>query len=256
MVSFATTCVRPKFPEGSLTSALSIIGTTIVTYNLFLQAGLEAKRSRETREEYKVDEAAVRQQIRACRLDTGSSMLLGGLISIGILITAAYAFRRAAAVPSSIAEMAKTLEHHLGTAGVYIFYCGVLGAGLSSSITAPLAAQLTISDVFGWPETEAAARSPRSWIIWASVTFIGTGLTFMNALLKVKAAALIIFAQVFNAVLLPIVAALLVYLAAQERIMGQFRSNKCLTIAGTLSSSITLLLSVINLTKIIKQVVS
>lgn len=238
---------RPRLPEGSITTAVSLIGTTIVCYNIFLQGNLEAKRSRAVRDQYRVEEATVWQQIRAMRLDTGSSMILGGVISSSVIVTAAGTFKDVE-VPGTIPEMAVAMEPILGQIGVRIFYIGCLGAGLSSAITAPLAVQMTISDIFGWNDPVHATKSAA---ICFGIVVIGTAIPFTNAVLGVNATALITVAQVFNAMLLPLVASLLVYIAAQERFLLSFKSSVFLTILGTGSTIITFVLSGITMRNIL-----
>ena len=69
----------PGVPEGGLFTAIALIGTTIVPYNLFLHASA-------SRERWAGKGDAGLQEARA---DTRVSVGLGGLISVFILVTAA-----------------------------------------------------------------------------------------------------------------------------------------------------------------------
>lgn len=238
--------VVPQIPEGSLTTVLSLIGTTIVTYNLFLQAGMVADKERERRAAGGgVEDETMNEMVAAMRLDTGSSMMMGGIVSAAILVTAAYAFE-GREVPGTIAEMADALEPSLGQAGRLLFFFGILSSGISSAVTAPLATQLTIVELCGWTDSP-----PKQTAAWAFVCIFGTGLAFVTKLYGVDATQLIVFAQVFNAILLPLVAGLIVFVAAQERLMGALRSSAPLVLVGTASTLVTLCLSVVNLSRIV-----
>jgi len=69
--------LRPSIPEGGLLTAIALIGTTIVPYNLFLHAAA-------AREKWPSGEEPT-----AARIDTAVSVSLGGLVSILIMATAA-----------------------------------------------------------------------------------------------------------------------------------------------------------------------
>ena len=67
----------PKSPEGSLLTIIGLIGTTVVPYNLFLHASL-------VREKW-----SQKEDLKAVRKDTIVSIVLGGLVSMSIIISAA-----------------------------------------------------------------------------------------------------------------------------------------------------------------------
>lgn len=188
---------------GALLTALGLVGTTVVPYNLFLHA------------------AAVRERWRgpahldAARADTVVSVSLGGVISIAVLVTAAAS--PAMAQVTSAADMARALEPLLGRWARGFFACGLLAAGLSSAVTAPLAAAYATCGVLGWDSDlrSAAARS-----VWVPVMLVGVGLSAL-ALRPIPA---ILFAQAANGLLLPVIAVFLLYLANDRGLLGS-RAN-------------------------------
>jgi manganese transport protein len=123
---------RPRIPDGSLFTVLALIGTTVVPYNLFLHASA-------VREKWPAD-VPVSESLPAARLDTLLSVSLGGLITLAILATAAEAFFGKEARIENAADMAAQLQPLLGPAAKWLFAGGLLAAGLTSAITAPLAA--------------------------------------------------------------------------------------------------------------------
>jgi len=185
--------------EATLLTALGLIGTTVVPYNLFLHASA-------VRERWKGPE-----HLAAMRADTGISVGLGGLISVAVLVSAA-ALPAAASVTSA-ADMARALEPLLGRWAGAFFACGLLAAGLSSAITAPLAAAYAACGIMGW---RTDVRAPAARAVWGAV--LVTGVVF--SLLAVRPVAAIIFAQAANGLLLPIVAGFLLYLANDRGLLG------------------------------------
>mmetsp|Transcript_61468 Transcript_61468/g.129701 ORF Transcript_61468/g.129701 Transcript_61468/m.129701 type:complete len:264 (+) Transcript_61468:275-1066(+) len=240
----AVAFVYPQIPEGSLDQVLALIGTTIVCYNLFLQSSAVAAKS-SLRDGGVVNELVVRKQQWWLRLDTASSIIMGGIISASIVVVAASAFEESGAVPltGSLASVANQMKPLLGDFAGIFFYTGLLCAGVSSAITAPLAARLAVAEALGW-SSESGLMSA---LLSSAVVTIGT---ILAALPFLKSVVLIIFAQVTNAIVLPLFAALLVALCSNKKLMGRF-SNGCLSmILGWACVAITLALSIYKLVKL------
>jgi Mn2+/Fe2+ NRAMP family transporter len=185
--------------QRAMLTALGLVGTTVVPYNLFLHASAVRERWSGAKD------------LGAARADTAISVTAGGVISIAVLVTAAGL--PAAYHVSNAGDMAVALEPLLGRwAGVF-FASGLLAAGLSSAITAPLAAAYATCGVLGWSSDLASARARSVWVpvLLAGVFF---------SLLAVRPIPAIIFAQAANGLLLPIVAGFLLYLANDRSLLG------------------------------------
>ena len=70
----------PRLPPGSLLTVLALIGTTFVSYNLFLHASTALERW--------PDASRNDENIRESRLDTVFSVVLGGLITAAVVVAA------------------------------------------------------------------------------------------------------------------------------------------------------------------------
>ncbi len=192
--------LTPSLPEGSLLTVIALIGTTIVTYNLFLHP-TAAKH-------YWADEAPE----RAWRGElTGMALFLpaGGVISLAIVMAGA-ALHQTGADVDTVGGLAALLEPVAGTAARVFFGLGLLAAGLTSAVTAPLAAASGIREIFGWPD------DPRHWryrAVWLSVLLTGLffGLTDFSPL------KIIIAAQAANGLLLPFIAGFVLYLTYRQQ---------------------------------------
>ncbi len=194
--------LRPTVPDGSLLLVLALIGTTVVPYNLFLHAAASADR-------WQGHEAPV----NAARQDTIFSVGLGGLISILILSTAAASLFGSGVAVENAADMAQQLEPAFGIAATWLVATGLFAAGLSSAITAPLATAYAVSECLGWARD---TRSLRFRAIALSILLIGTAV----GLSGVRPVSVILFAQLANGLLLPVVAVFLLYAMNQRRILG------------------------------------
>jgi Mn2+/Fe2+ NRAMP family transporter len=188
--------------------ALAIIGTTIVPYNLFLHAGLSAQDKQQTIS--KKDMAQQNAQLFA-------SIGIGGLVTFAILSSSASAFFVAQVTvnPSNIANQLTPL---LGQKASLFFGIGLFASGLTSAITAPLAAAYAISGLFGW---EANLQNKKFKLTAIIIVFVGTAL----ASIGLKPIALILVAQTANALLLPISAILLIWVCNKKTLLGEYTNG-------------------------------
>lgn len=189
----------PSLPEGSLLTVIALIGTTIVTYNLFLHATAAKRYWRD-----ETPEKAWRREL----LGMAVFLPTGGLISLAILLAGA-TLHGSGAEARTVAGMASLLDPVAGSAARVLFGLGLLAAGLTSAVTAPLAAASGIREIFGWPDDKHKGYR----LVWQSVVL--TGLFF--ALSDASPLNIIIAAQAANGILLPFIAGFVLYLTHRQR---------------------------------------
>ncbi len=214
----------PSLPEGSLLTAIALVGTTVVPYNLFLHSSA-------VQEKWPAD-APLDEALSAARRDSGLAIGLGGLISLAIMSTSAAAFFGGQG-EFSAATMAQQLEPLLGPAARYFFALGLFAAGLSSAVTAPLAAAYAVCGALGW-NRDLHAHHFR--LVWLAVLLCGT----VFAVVGVKPLAAILFAQAANGFLLPIAALFLLIVANRREVMGEYCNGKVTNTLGALVVLVTL----------------
>lgn len=221
----------PTLPDGSLLTAIALIGTTVVPYNLFLHASSVTQK-------WRADQP-LQQALKESRWDTGLSISLGGLITLAILATAATAFFQTDIVYSA-STMAVQLEPLLGSWARICFGAGLLAAGLTSAIAAPLAAAYAVCGAFD------LSKSLRQKVhVAISLLVVISGTVF--AALGTKPIAAIVFAQAFNGFLLPVVALFLLYVMNQKAILGQETNG---LFANLLGSVVVLVVSFLGFWKL------
>ncbi|MDV6013965.1 Nramp family divalent metal transporter [Haloechinothrix sp. LS1_15] len=207
----------PRVPTGATVAVIALIGTTVVPYNLFLHAS-------SVREKW-TDDTPVPKALSEARNDTYLSIGLGGLVTLAIITTAATViFARGLGVEGA-ADMAAQLEPLLGPAAQGFFAVGLFAAGLTSAITAPLAAAYAVSGALGW---RVDLTSLRFRAVWAVVILVGT--TF--AVLGENPVAAILFAQAANGLLLPIIAVFLLVVANRRDLLGEYRNRIVRNVLG------------------------
>jgi Mn2+/Fe2+ NRAMP family transporter len=100
-----------------------------------------------------------------------------------------------------------------------------MAAGLTSAITAPLAAAYAVSGAMGWP---THFHDRRFKAIWMLVLALGT----LFAALGTKPIAAILFAQAANGILLPVTAIFLIIIMNRTELLGEYRNRLLTNIFG------------------------
>ncbi|GAB5379365.1 MAG: Nramp family divalent metal transporter [Aliiglaciecola sp.] len=228
-----------SIPNGSILVVIALIGTTIVPYNLFLHASIVAAKRNESKQDPK-GPTDLDQAIAENRFDAAMSIGLGGIITLSILACSASVFF-ATQTQVQTSNIAAQLEPLLGSYANLFFALGLFAAGLTSAITAPLAAAYAVSGALGW---NAQLNSPRFRAIWLTVMLAGV----LVASLGLKPLAAILFAQATNGLLLPIIALFLIWVMNNSQLMGQHRNGMIGNLIGGL---IVLFVSALGLYKLI-----
>ena len=198
----------PNATPSSLLTIMALIGTTVVPYNLFLHADASKR---------KWKDQELNQALNNSRVDTAISIGLGGLITLAIMSTSAVAFFGSSMEISS-ENLARQLEPILGSYSSYIFNFGLFVAGITSAVTAPLAASIAVTEALGWKNDPSSFRFKLVWII---ILLIG----LLFAYFGTKPLQAILFAQATNALLLPFLALFLFYVVNNSRLMGSHKNT-------------------------------
>jgi Mn2+/Fe2+ NRAMP family transporter len=200
----------PSMPAGSLLTVIALVGTTVVPYNLFLHASLVS-------EKWKTKDG-----LKSARRDTFVSIALGGLVSMAIMVAATV-------IPGKnvkdVMDLAKGLEPLYGNSAKYFMGIGLFAAGITSAITAPLAAAYVANSCFGW---KVGLKDLKFKLVW--MTILAFGVLFHS--FGIHPIEIIKFAQVANGILLPVIAIFLLWVVNRASVMGSFKNTLVQNIFG------------------------
>ena len=201
-----------KVPEGGdWMTVAALMGTTVVPYNIYLHAA-----SASTKWGHAQDKE---DALANSRFDSVISIGLGGIISMAIIVCAAATIHVTGGEIKSGADMAKALTPLLGNWATVIFGIGLFAAGITSTLTAPLAAAFASSGILGWGEDMKKSRFKVFWIIVLVFGIVAT------CTLGASPTQIILFAQAANALLLPITGILLLIVANDSGIMKEYKNK-------------------------------
>ena len=219
----------PRIPEAGWLTIIGLVGTTVVPYNLFLHASL-------VKEKWTGKEA-----LGLARKDLYVSIALGGLVSMAIIISAA-------AIQSgevqNASDLAKGLEPLFGKLSKYFLSIGLFAAGVTSAITAPLAAAYVAKECFGW---QSGLKTAKFRGVWAFILLLGVVLSSIG----IKPIEIIKFAQVANGLLLPVIAGFLLWIMNRKAVLGNYTNSKIQNVLGMLILVTTVILGAKSLIKVL-----
>lgn len=220
----------PSFPQDGWLTVIALVGTTVVPYNLFLHASL-------VKEKW----GAV-TSLKAARRDLYISIILGGIVSMAIIICAAAI---ETSQMSNASDLAKGLEPLFGSFSKYFLSLGLFAAGITSAITAPLAAAYVAKGCFGWNKGLKGKKFRMVWML-----ILGLGVLFSS--IGFKPIEIIQFAQVANGLLLPIIAGFLLWIVNKNSVLGSYKNSRMQNLLGFLICFAMLVLGAISLLKVFK----
>ena len=212
--------ITPKINSNNLTIILGLIGTTVVPYNLFLHSSLVSEKWNSL------------NKLKVARFESFFSIIIGGLVSLSIIITAASVNNKDV---NGVIDLAKGLEPLYGNFAIYFLGIGLFASGITSSITAPLAAAYVAKSCFGWQDS---LKSRKFRAIWIIILIIGV----LVSMVKINPIEIIKFAQFSNSLLLPIIAIILLWLINNKNIINNKYSYRYQNIFGFLIVIISLIL--------------
>ena len=213
----------PTASSDQILTIVALIGTTVVPYNLFLHASIVQKKYKHV------------SQLGDLRRENMTAVILGGIISISIIITSAATLFGDRTI-NSAADMASQLEPLLGSWSGYFLGAGLFAAGISSAITAPLAAAYAAKGILGWEE---GLSSRRFKTVWMGILFIGV----LFSMFGINPVQVIQFAQVANGILLPLIAIFLLYLVNKKSLLGDYINSRAQNLFGIVVVLVTILIS-------------
>ncbi len=214
----ATVIIRPDLSNiihglfsldfnGNIILIGALIGTTVGPYSIFLHSEAAAQLWHTPND------------LKDMMIDTIVSIAMGGIISCCIIIVSASTATILEIQELTIMNFSKSLELPLGLIGQKIFLVGLFAAGISSAITAPLAAAYTITELC--PEKPIITKKGVFRFSWGTVLLFGLTISLILGSSPVN---LILFAQYTNALVLPLVIIFLLY-CLNSQSMGKHKNK-------------------------------
>jgi Mn2+/Fe2+ NRAMP family transporter len=225
--------VTPSFQSNPdyILAVLATIGTTITPWGIFyMQASI-------------VDKGVTAEDYRLTRVDVVSGAVWGNIISAFIVIcTAATLFIHGITVDTA-EQAAQALSPIAGEGAKYLFSAGLLGASLLAASVLPLSTTYAVCEAFGWERGLDQRRNdaPIFYGLYAAMIAISVAVVLIPG---VPLFSIMILSQSLNAILLPVLLVLVIKLANDKRVMGDWANRK---VQNVLAIGLTGLISMVTL---------
>jgi Mn2+/Fe2+ NRAMP family transporter len=199
---------------------VALMGTTITPYmQLFQQSSI-------------VERGADRRRYGPERVDAYAGAIFSNLMSIFMIIaTAATLHTIGKTNIETAADAAKALAPAAGHFAGTIFAIGLLGASLLAAAVLPLATSYAVSEAFGFSKgVDLDFRRARIFfVLFTMLVFFGASVALIPHLPVIK---LLLWIQVLNGILLPIILVFILLLINDPRLTGSLKNTRVYNILG------------------------
>ena len=237
-VAWATLVPNFSFQTDYVVAIVAVLGTTITPYCFFWQSSQEA-------EDERIDPAAhslidapeqAREQIKRMRIDTYVGMGYSNLISWFIIVTTAATLHAHGVTNiTTSAQAAEALRPIAGPFAFAVFAAGIIGIGLLAIPVLAGSSAYAIGEALGW--TTGLAREPMDAKAFygaiAAATLIGIGFNFVG----VDPMKALFWCAVINGVVAVPLMVVMMIMAMQPKVMGQFVLPRPLWVMGWLCTA-------------------
>eukprot|EP00913_Durusdinium_trenchii_P030515 g28584.t1 len=207
---------------------LSLVGTTAIGFNVFLGGSM-----------------AIGKRLRDCRRGIAFSNLATLIVSVLIMVVGSGSAQSSELRTFDIGLLADAIQRHFGHLGTITFAVGFVAAALSSMLTTILGVVLAAEGLVLPPgkDIENGAMSKISkkafWSI--AVTMVCIAMTAIIA--NLPRPTVILVAQLFNGILLPVYSLALLFCVTDRRFMGSAPQTRCGNLSLVAAVTVTLILA-------------
>jgi NRAMP (natural resistance-associated macrophage protein)-like metal ion transporter len=221
------------FSKDQILLVCAILGTTITPYLFFWQT------SQEIEDEIADGQTTIKQrmgsdpkQIKKMRIDVWSGMFFSNIVMFFIIAAcASVLFTHGITNINSAAQAAQALRPFAGNATYWLFAIGILGMGLLAIPVMAGSSAYAISESMGGKRQGLSNKLKQGYSFYGIIIismFVGLGLNFIG-LNPIKA---LIYSAVLNGIVAPIILVLILLLASNQHVMGEWKNGKLSTTLG------------------------
>ena len=199
---------------------VGLMGTTITPYmQIFQQSSI-------------VERGGDRRRYGPERADAYVGVIFSNVMSIFMIIaTAATLHAIGKTEIGSAADAAQALAPVAGHFAGMIFAVGLLGASLLAAAVLPLATSYAVSEAFGFSKGVDLdfRRAPLFFALFTALIVVGAGAALVPRLPVIK---LLLWVQVLNGILLPIILVFILLLIRDQRLVGELKNTRLYNVLG------------------------
>jgi NRAMP (natural resistance-associated macrophage protein)-like metal ion transporter len=228
---------RITWSAAYLTSIVALLGTTISPYLFFWQAEEEVEDVKERPQARPLERAPEQApaEFERIRIDTYVGMGLSNAVALFIILTTAATLNAHGVTDiQTSAQAAEALRPIAGRFAFFVFALGIIGTGLLALPVLAGSSAYALGETFGW-HVGLARKPNRAKAFYSCIavaTLIGILLNF-SPIDPIKA---LFWSAVVNGVVAAPVMVLMMLLASNKAVMGDFKLHTGLKLAGWVST--------------------
>lgn len=203
----------PSIPENAGIRAMALMGTTLIGINLILHSITSQDKWNDL------------EGLEEAKVDILFNILLGGLITLSIIVTSATVLHGTNFEFKGVMSFATALEPVLGKTARFFAALGIFAAGLSSAIAVPFTLKTTFSRVFHW---KGGTDGVIAKVIGGIIVAFGTAL----AMSGINPIQIIVVAQTISGFFLPFIALILLIVSNNKNFLQEHVNNTFQNVFG------------------------
>ena len=205
--------------------AVAFLGTTLSPYLIFWEANQE------------IEEKKKVEDLKKESIGQAVGMFFSQFIAFFIVVAAATVFAGNNHELSSAKEVAFALKP-LGNSSFLLYSLGILGAGLLAIPVLSASTGYTIAETFGWSRSldKKVSQARGFYVVMITSLFIGV----LIALFRFNPVLMLLYSQVLNGLLMPVLIILLLKITNNPKIMGQYTNKFWTNFIGIIALVVTI----------------
>ncbi len=222
-----------------LTSLTAILGTTISPYLMFWQASEESEEISVHSSEHPLKKRPEQAptQLKRIRVDTYFGMAVSNLVAFFIILATAVTLHVHGVTTIETAEQAASaLKPAAGQLAFLLFTLGIIGTGLLAVPVLAGSAGYAVGESLGWQI--GLEKKPQQARAFYSVIALSTSLGFAMNLLHYNPMRALFWCAVINGVVSVPILAIMILMASQPSIMGEFVIGRYLRVVGWITTGV------------------
>lgn len=215
-----------KFDKNFVSILVAILGTTISPYLFFWQANMEVE-NQKTKKKLLLDKKVMSEM----KQDVDFGMLFSNLVMFFIILTTGTVlFNAGIHQIDTVEQAAQALKPLAGHFAYILFAVGVIGTGLLAIPVLSGSLSYIISETFDWEQgLDKEFHEAKAFYLVIAVSLILGLLMNYIGISPIKA---LIYSAILYGLTAPILIAIILHIANNKKIMGEFTNGKLSNILG------------------------
>jgi len=230
-VAYRLTTPTLKMDPGFLTMLIGVVGTTIAPWmQFYLQSSI-------------VDKGLKVGNYRYARFDVIQGSIIVNVVAFFIIVVCAETLFKEGIRIETAKEAALSLYPLAGKYCSWLFAFGLLNASLFAASILPLSTAYFVCEGLGWEASvdKKFIEAPQFYGVYSLMILIGAGVILLPNIPLIK---IMLFSQVLNGMVLPLILIFMLILINDKRLMGHYTNGPIFNAIAWATSLLMIILSI------------